>query len=129
MTGAEGEQQEVDGALDAGALATLRDMLGDDDEALAEVVGEFLDSAPQRLAELRSGVVSGDLELAARAAHTLKANAATFGAAGLAGRCRDLEARARTGAEPIDPGQVDAIDAEWSRVQPALRALGSGGAT
>jgi len=131
MTEGEPGQRDSEGdrhLLDAGALDALRDLLGDDADAFAEVVGEFLDSAPQRLTELRTGVTSGDTELAARAAHTLKANGATFGAVGLAERCRELEALARSAPASIELDRVDAIDTEWVLVSGQLRSLVPGSA-
>ena len=104
----------------------MSDLLGHDPEAFDELLDEFIVSAPDRLAELRSGVETGDRELTARAAHTLKANGGTFGAVELAGRCRELEAAARSTAAPLDLGQVVAIEDEWSRVRANLQALCSG---
>ena len=57
-----------------------------------------------------------------RAAHTLKSNAATFGAHGLADRSRALEEAARAGVLEDGPAQIDAIDAELERVHAALRS-------
>ena len=42
-------------ALDADAVRALYELLGEDREALAEIVDAFLDEAPRRLAELRRG--------------------------------------------------------------------------
>ena len=41
------------GVLDANALRSLIELVGDDREALAEIVDAFLEEAPQRLTELR----------------------------------------------------------------------------
>jgi HPt (histidine-containing phosphotransfer) domain-containing protein len=112
--------------LDPAALRALSDLIGDDPEALDELLEEFIVSAPDRLAELRCGVETGNRELTARAAHTLKANGGTFGAVELAGRCRELEVAARSTAAPLDLGQVAAIEDEWRRVRGNLRALSSG---
>ncbi len=67
-------------ALDPHALAALSDLVGDDPEAITEIVEAFLEDAPDRLAEIRTGLAGDDLELVRRAAHTLKANGLTFGA-------------------------------------------------
>ncbi len=56
-----------------------------------------------------------------RAAHTLKSNAATFGANELADRSSRLEAAARAGSLDDGPAQLEAIDDELARVHAALR--------
>ncbi len=56
--------------LDAAAVSALVAMLGDDVEALTEIVDAFLDEAPQRLAELRDGTTAGDAAVVGRAART-----------------------------------------------------------
>jgi HPt (histidine-containing phosphotransfer) domain-containing protein len=110
-------------ALDPEVVRSLVDLLGDDSGALTEVVDAFLGEAPLRLAELREGSVARDPVLTGRAAHTLKSNAATFGAHRLEQLCRELEAGAR--ADDLDGAAdlVDAIEAEWATVGPELAAL------
>ncbi len=51
-----------------------------------------------------------------RGAHTLKSNAATFGAAGLEGLCRALEAGARNGT-------LDGALAELTRIEAELEPV------
>ena len=87
--------------LDSAAIASLIEMLGGDTEALAEIADEFLVEAPQRIAEINTGTASGDAILAQRGAHTLKANALTFGANALADVSRRVEEAA--GAETSRP--------------------------
>ncbi len=98
-------------------------MLGDDPDALAEVVDAFLDEAPQRLLEIRAGVNEGDATLAGRAAHTLKANAATFGATRLEQLCRELELAARSDELGDRAHLIDEADGEWQAVRSALTQL------
>jgi HPt (histidine-containing phosphotransfer) domain-containing protein len=114
--------------LDATAVSALVAMLGDDPEALAEIVDAFLDEAPQRLAELHEGATAGDAALVGRAAHTLKANAAMFGAVRLEQLCRDLEATARAGDLTGVALPVEEIGGEWLVVRPQLVAMRGPGA-
>jgi HPt (histidine-containing phosphotransfer) domain-containing protein len=107
--------------LDRGAVSALADLLDGDREALAEVVDAFLSEAPARLAELRQGATEGDAALAGRAAHTLKSNAATFGALDFAALCRRLEEAARAGE--IERGSIDRLDEQWPHLRDALIAL------
>jgi HPt (histidine-containing phosphotransfer) domain-containing protein len=110
-------------ALDRGAVRALADLLGGDREALAEVVDAFLSEAPGRLAELRLGADEGDAALAGRAAHTLKSNAATFGALDFASLCRRLEEAARAGEIAGERGSIDRLDEQWTHVRSALIVL------
>jgi histidine phosphotransfer protein HptB len=92
-------------------------MVGGDREVFAELVDEFLEEAPRRLAEMRSS----DAAVAGRAAHTLKSNALTFGAAELASLCREVEIIARDGR--LESELVDHAEAAWVRVRPELIGL------
>jgi HPt (histidine-containing phosphotransfer) domain-containing protein len=109
--------------LDPNAVKSLIELVGDDAEALSEIVDAFLDEAPQRLTELRRGIDDGDSVLVGRAAHTLKANARTFGAGRLAELSGVIESAARGGDLAPAAAHVDALDEEWRTVQPAVRSL------
>lgn len=109
--------------LDPEAVRALTELLGDDREALAELVDAFLEEAPERLAELRRGAEQGDAALAGRAAHTLKSNGLTFGARELAAVCRTLEAAAREDALDGSRDLIDRADALWPHVRAQLAAL------
>ena len=112
--------------LDGEAIRSLNDLVGDDPELLTELVDAFLDEAPLRLDELRAGVENDDPVLAGRAAHALKSNGLTFGALALGGLCQELESQARNGQLDAAAPVVARIDAEWSRVRPAIDALRAG---
>ena len=124
-----GDTTTSDDPLDAEAVRALLELLGGDAEGLAEIVDACLEEGPQRLGELRQGAAAGDAVLVGRAAHTLKANAAMFGAARLELLCRELEVRARAGDLGSAADEVEAIDAEWLAVRPLLVALRGEGAS
>jgi HPt (histidine-containing phosphotransfer) domain-containing protein len=109
--------------LDAGALGQLRDLGGD--EFLGEVIDTFLADAPELIATLRRSLGDGSTEELRRAAHTLKSNGATLGAAEFAELCRTLEQRAKDveldGASEL----VDRIEQEYEPLRDALIALRS----
>jgi HPt (histidine-containing phosphotransfer) domain-containing protein len=117
----------VPDSIDPGAVRALYDLLGEDREALAELVDAFADDAPASLADLRRGAAEGDAPLAARAAHTLKSNASTFGAGELASLCRRLEAAARADELTGSAELIDRVDAELTVVRRELTALRDGG--
>jgi HPt (histidine-containing phosphotransfer) domain-containing protein len=110
-------------ALDDASLRALGELVGDDPEVVGSLVDVFLEEAPVRLAELSSGLEAGDAVLVGRAAHTLKSNALTFGALGLADLAQRLELTARSGdlsdARPL----VEHVALEWTLVEPLLETL------
>ena len=121
---ASGEVAEVVSAgLDTDALDRLR-AIAPDAGAFARLVESFADNGAESLSQLADAAGSGDLEVLRRSAHTLKSNAASFGAMELSRLCAELEAQAR--AEAIDDvaGQIAAITQEFESALDALQAQG-----
>jgi HPt (histidine-containing phosphotransfer) domain-containing protein len=110
-------------SLDDGALDNLRDLGGDD--FLSEVIGAFLADAPGLIASLRRSLDGGSTEELRRAAHTLKSNGATLGAAEFAELCRTLEQRAKAGELDGASELVDGIEQAYGPLEEALSALRS----
>lgn len=92
-----------------------------------ELIDAFFEDAPTQLAALRSTLEQGDAEGARRAAHTLKSNAATFGASSLADVCRELEAVAARGELDGAAARGEQAEREWERARSALERVGPGG--
>jgi HPt (histidine-containing phosphotransfer) domain-containing protein len=83
------------------------------------LVETFAEEAHQLVAELRRAAALGAVERYETAAHSLKGNAATFGAARLAEHARRLE-----GSGPgDDAAAVEALAVELAATLRALRAL------
>jgi HPt (histidine-containing phosphotransfer) domain-containing protein len=111
---------EANVALDT-ALARLEETVGER-EFVAELIGDFLDGLGAQLGDMRTASTAGDRERLRRVAHTLKSNAATFGAVSLALACGELEQLARTG-EPAAAGELVArVEDEAARAAPHLAA-------
>lgn len=110
-------------ALDEASLETLGELVGNDPELLGSLVEVFLDEAPVRLAELSSGLETGDAILLGRAAHTLKSNAMTFGALRLADLSQRLETIAREGDLSGARALLERVELEWNLVEPLLENL------
>ena len=112
--------------LDQRVLDDLRESVGGDQAFLSELIDELLDDAPRQLETLRQATAAGDGDSARRAAHTLKGNARTFGAAELASLCQEAEAAAaerRSGrGAPPPRGDREA----WAQVREALVAVRDG---
>ena len=87
-----------------------------------ELVDTLVAEAPGMQAELRAAWAAGAADRFRRAAHSLKANAQTFGALGLAEAARMLELQGL----PADATPLDALDARCHEALAALQALARG---
>ena len=112
------------GPVDREVLRRFGESMGQDDPSfVVEIIEEFLGTAPKLLDEIRSSHAEGRTADLRRAAHTLKSNALTFGAADLGGMCRDLEAAAASGDSAGTDVLIDPVAVELSRVLDELPAL------
>jgi CheY-like chemotaxis protein len=107
--------------LDASAVASLRELGGED--FLGEVIETFLSEAPGLVAALRTTHEAGEKEELRRAAHTLKSNGQTFGAARFSELCRELEERARTAGLEGAGELIDRVEREYAALADSLVAL------
>ena len=108
-------------AIDRAAVDELVAMTGGDRAFLGELIDTFDTDAVALLDDLEAAVATDDADAMVRPAHSLKSNAASFGAHHLAQLCRSVEHDAREGAVPDAGARVAAIRAEVARVQSALR--------
>jgi PAS domain S-box-containing protein len=92
-------------------------------ESAVSLIDTFLDHAGAQLASLRQSLQLHDAEDTQREAHTLKSNAAVFGAASLEAMCRELEGAAE--ADALDRGAdlVPRIASELERVTRELERV------
>jgi len=82
-----------DVAIDQAIFDGLKESVGAD--YIAELVSAFLEETPALIAQLCSALDARDIETFRRAAHSIKSNAATFGATPLAELAREMEFMAR----------------------------------
>jgi HPt (histidine-containing phosphotransfer) domain-containing protein len=94
-----------------------------DADFVGELAGNFLAEAPVQVGDLRRAAERGEAGDLRRIAHTLKSNAATFGASELAEACRVLE-HAADGASDRWADLVERVEDELAGVTPALQELG-----
>jgi CheY-like chemotaxis protein len=110
-------------AVDASALAALRDLGEDRPDLLAELLAVYLRDTPPRLAALHEAVARADAEALRRAAHSLKGSSSQIGAVQVARLCTDLEEQAST----TDLGGVaetlSRLDEAFDRIRARLQAL------
>ena len=98
-------------AHDAADHAVALHYTGGDSELLAELVGLFLETVPERRAELGEAVARADARTVERVAHSLKGGLASLGAgpaAALAAELERLGAQARVDAWPEAVGRLEA---------------------
>jgi HPt (histidine-containing phosphotransfer) domain-containing protein len=109
-------------AIDDVAFAELQASAGA--EFVDGLVDTFLAEAPRMLAELRAAAEGANAEAFRRAAHSLKSNASTFGAAPLAAMARELELGGLAAAGQGSP--LAALAAEYARAAARLAELRGG---
>ena len=101
-------------------LARLAEGVGGDTAFVSELIQGFADDAPALIAAARDGLGRGDAEEVRRAAHTLKSNAATFGAHVLSDLSREAEEAAKRDDLTDGAAKVDAMAHELDAVLAAL---------
>jgi PAS domain S-box-containing protein len=113
--------------IERAVLARLRETLGDD--GTRQLIGTFLAEAPTLMDRLRRAAQEGDGERLRIAAHTLKSNAATFGATALSETARIIERTAAEGSTQSADELVTRAHGEYERVRPILEGEGRGRAS
>ena len=110
--------------LDPLVIESLRQLNVDGEpDVLAEVLQLFLEDVPRRIAKLRAACEAGDAVEVYKAAHSLKGSAGNIGAKPLLAVCRQLDDRGRAGDLTGSEHLVDALDAEFAKVEVAIRGL------
>jgi HPt (histidine-containing phosphotransfer) domain-containing protein len=109
--------------LDPTALERLRKTVGGDAAVLAELIDSFLEDAPKLLTTLRQASEKGDAAGVRLAAHSLKSNAADFGAMHFSNLCKELEQLGKAGTVDDAIALVERVEVEYEKVRVALEAL------
>ncbi len=106
--------------LDLNTFNDLKESTGAD--YIGELIDAFLDDAPSLFTQMKSALVNKDAESFGRAAHSMKSNAATFGAMELSALARELESLAR--GNNLDIGnRLEVMEDAFHQVESQLRAL------
>jgi signal transduction histidine kinase/DNA-binding response OmpR family regulator/HAMP domain-containing protein len=106
--------------LDASTLKQLRSAMG---SGFDELLSTFVEDSQELMATLRRTLGRRDVDGFRRAAHSLKSNAASFGATTLSGLARDLETLARSGSLDGAEPRVERLGVECEHVTRALREV------
>ena len=91
-------------------------------EFVNELVDTFLEDTPKLVMELRNALTSKDADAFRRAAHSIKSNAATFGAEQLATLARELESLGRENDLEIGT-RLEALEEAFQKAQSQLIEL------
>jgi signal transduction histidine kinase/DNA-binding response OmpR family regulator len=116
----DGERAPIE-VLDRAAFDRLRATV--DASFFDELVSTFVDDAHELVGTMRRALAENDTDSFRRAAHSLKSNAASFGAMTLSALARDLETRARSGSLDGAAARLERLDSECERVTRALREV------
>jgi signal transduction histidine kinase/CheY-like chemotaxis protein/HPt (histidine-containing phosphotransfer) domain-containing protein len=104
--------------LDQAALERLRATMGAG--FLDELLTTFVEDSRELVGAMRRALTERNTDSFRRAAHSLKSNAASFGAMTLSIRARELEALAKSGSLDGAAVRVERLAAECERVAAAL---------
>ncbi|MBD3169679.1 MAG: response regulator [candidate division Zixibacteria bacterium] len=117
-----GRQNREEPELD---LSAIRSNLGDDSEALTELISMFLEETPQQLSEINSAITGKDFEKVAHLAHSLKGAAGNFNAGGVINAARELEMAAKE--EIVEKVEIHYLElrAGYDSLVPTLKRIRS----
>ena len=107
--------------IDRSTFESLRQMT--DAVFVDELVNTFLEDTPLQLRELNASLKQGDTEVFRRAAHSIKSNAATFGAVRLSDLARELEMMGKEGTLTGAAGKLEALQHAFEAAAKELREL------
>ncbi len=116
-------EAEISGVLDAEAISILKTALDALPDAYREVLNSFLESVPRLQDDIRAAIEVNDPKAMELAAHSLKSNAATFGAMDLSKLAAEVEGLGRSDEIGNASDLLDKIKLEFARVQPAVARL------
>ncbi len=110
-------------ALDAEVLARLRSLAeATDASILGQILQAFLDDGTACLQNLRGALENGEAENLRKAAHALKGASGNVGAKRMADISQKLQVLGESGSVEGAAAQVDALEAEFERVQVEIAA-------
>jgi HPt (histidine-containing phosphotransfer) domain-containing protein len=109
--------------IDPATFNELKQMSGED--FIDELIDTFLEDAPKMIAEIKSALASNDVETFRRAAHSMKSNAATFGANELASLAKELEMLGKENKLNETGDRLKSLEDAYASVREELKGLKS----
>lgn len=109
--------------IDKDTFEELKEMSGAD--FINELIDTFLEDAPKLIEEIRTSMAFNNADAFRRAAHSLKSNAATFGAGQLAALAKELERLGKENRLDETGDKLKALEEAFESVRDELRDLKS----
>ena len=109
--------------IDKTTFDELKQMSGDD--FINELIDTFLEDTPKMIAEIKSAYAANNIESFRRAAHSMKSNAATFGASQLAALAKELEMLGKENKLQETGDKLKALEEAYASVHDELKGLKS----
>lgn len=109
--------------IDRATFEELKEMSGED--FINELIDTFLEDAPKLIAEINTALSTNNADAFRRAAHSMKSNAATFGARQLADLAKELEMLGKENRLNETGDRLRALEVALESVRDELRDLQS----
>jgi len=107
--------------IDLTTFDELKQMSGED--FINELLDTFLDDAPKLIDQLKSALAAKDADSFRRAAHSLKSNAATFGARRLSDLAKQLEMLGKEDKLADTGDRISALEQAYQAAAIELKGL------
>jgi len=106
--------------IDRNVYNTLKESAGEN--FIDELVDTFLEDCPSLISQMRDAHAAKDAESFRRGAHSMKSNAATFGAMELSAMAKELESMARE--NNLDIGnRLEVMEEAFEKVREELKSM------
>ncbi len=109
--------------IDTNTFNELKQMSGED--FINELIDTFLEDGPKLIGEIQAALQANDADVFRRAAHSLKSNAATFGASQLAALAKELEALGKENKIQETGGRLEVLKEAYESASAELKGLRS----
>jgi len=109
--------------IDKTTFEELKQMSGED--FINELIDTFLEDAPKMIEEIKAALDSNNVDAFRRAAHSMKSNAATFGAGQLAELAKELEMFGKENKLHETGDRLKALEEAYASVRDELKGLKS----
>jgi len=106
--------------LDASAKADIVEMMDGDPELIIDLIDTMVETTPELMEQLVSGIQTADNTQVRSTAHALKSSAAQFGAKDFSNLCRELEDLGRNQEAAQAKANLPALQQAYEGMKAAL---------